>query len=145
MSKLAKFIKLSSPDRVLVLETFILLGLSRAIVLTLPFRWLANALGRRTNKATEQNESLTMPQIHRVTWAIRRISCHTPWRSNCLAKAIAGRYMLSRRRVASTIYFGMVKNSEGELNAHAWLKSGNMILTGGSNLDRYAVVAKFTD
>jgi hypothetical protein len=73
------------------------------------------------------------------------MSCYTPWLSNCLAKAIAGRCMLRRRRIASTLYFGMTKGEDGQLKAHAWLQSGGMTLTGGSNLDRYAVIATFSD
>ena len=78
------------------------------------------------------------------TASLKKISRSTPWRSNCLAKSIAAKYMLRRRRIASTLYFGLTKNSVGEFEAHAWLKSGEMILTGDSDLQNYAVVAKFT-
>jgi len=84
-------------------------------------------------------------RIRRVAWAVRRTSRYTPWRSNCLAKAIAGRCMLRRRRIASTLYFGVARDADSQLAAHAWLQSGGIVLTGGSNLERYAVVATFTD
>lgn len=145
---LVKLFRLSAADRRLVMETLILLGLARAAVMILPFRWLAGILGQREKSAAakiETSAALPASQIRRIAWAVRRIACHTPWRSNCLAKAVAGRFMLRRRQIASTLYFGMIKDSEGRLAAHAWLKSGDVVLTGGSNLDRYTIVATFTD
>jgi hypothetical protein len=144
MSQLAKFFRLSGEDRRLVLEAAVWLCLARAAVMTLPFRRIASILGRPKGGLVTEDETSAL-QAHRVAWAVRRTSCYTPWLSNCLAKAIAGRCMLRRRRIASTLYFGMIKGSDGELAAHAWLQSGGITLSGGSNLERYAIVAKFTD
>lgn len=147
MSKIAKFSRLSAAERRLAIEAAILLGLARAAVIALPFRWVASVLGRQNNEleSVGDSESTSMTEIMRIAWTVKLISRYTPWRSNCLAKAVAGRLMLRRRQITSTLYFGMTKNSEGQLEAHAWLRSGNMTLTGGSNLDRYAIVAVFTD
>ena len=147
MSKVKSFFNLSASDRLLVLETLALLGLARAAVLVLPFRWVALALGQKRNAAFEESETDVLPKakVRRIAWAVKYVGRHTPWQSNCLAQAIAGRFMLKRRRIAGTIYFGMIKDSVGELEAHAWLRSGDIILTGGSDLDRYAIVATFTD
>jgi hypothetical protein len=146
MSRLGKFLLLPSADRWLVSETVLFLALARVAVVVLPFRMVASALGKQSIDLADTSEiTEPSPQIDRVRWALRRISCHTPWRSNCLAKAFAGRLMLRRRRIASTVFFGMAKNSDGRLQAHAWLRTGNKALTGGSNLDRYAILAKFTD
>ena len=141
MSQLAKFFRLSAADRRLVLEAAAWLGLARAAVITLPFRLVAAILRRQKHTRTAENETA----VRRVAWAVRRTSRYTPWRSNCLAKAIAGRCMLRRRRIASTLYFGMTRGSDSQLAAHAWLQSGGMTLTGGSNLERYSIVATFTD
>ena len=43
--------------------------------------------------------------------------------------------------IASTIYLGVFKEN-GKLKAHAWLRCGQLYLTGG-NGEGMAVVAKF--
>jgi hypothetical protein len=147
MSRVRTFLKLSLVDKLLVLEAFVLLGLARLAVLTLPFRWLAYFLGKKKESLVEEekSEEPPVPKARHIGWAIRLISEHTPWESNCLAMAVAGRFMLKRRKIAGTLYFGMTKNDEGELEAHAWLKSGRKVLTGDTDLDQYAVVAIFND
>jgi hypothetical protein len=78
----------------------------------------------------------------RVRWAIDAAARRTPWRSKCLEQAIAGKWMLRRRGIASTMYLGVVHNP---FEAHAWLRVGRMNVTGGSRVDRYAVVATFAE
>ncbi|PYS74611.1 MAG: lasso peptide biosynthesis B2 protein [Acidobacteria bacterium] len=145
MTKVLKFWRLQPDDRWLVLEAAVLLGFARLGVIVLPFRFLAAALGTQAADLERCETTTPAPQIARVGWAVRRISCHTPWQSNCLTKAVAGRIMLRRRRIASTVYFGLTKTRDGALQAHAWLSTGNSSMTGGSNLNRYTVVAKFID
>jgi hypothetical protein len=145
MSRFSRFLRLAASDRWLVLEALVWLGLARAAVLTLPFRWVAAALGQRRAATEDDSEAAPSPQLRRVAWALRRVSRYTPWRSNCLAQALAGHCMLRRRRLASILYFGVAKDAQGELEAHAWLRSGGMTLTGDIELERYAVVAAFTD
>jgi hypothetical protein len=148
MSNLKTFFKLPRIDQLLVLEAFILLGLARAAVLSLPFRWLAYFLGEKKSSLKEKDsleEEPPPPKARHIGWALRLMSQHTPWESNCLAKAVAGRFMLKRRKLSATLYFGMTKGADGKLEAHAWLKSGRKILTGDSDLDQYSVVAIFSD
>lgn len=137
-----KFFHLSRTERLMVIEAACLLGLARMLVITLPFRWVAKALTRKT----PENE-FEMPQklVVKTAWAISRTSLYTPWKSNCLAKAIAGKYMLRRRRISNTLYLGVAKDEIGEFEAHAWLKCGETIITGGNQLDRYAIVAVFDE
>lgn len=146
MSRLGKFLSLSFSNRLLVLETIILLGLARLAVVTLPFRWISCVLGQKVEDSVE-NEELSVPSliVRRIEWVLRRTSLYTPWRSNCLARAIAGRFMLRRRSITSTLYFGVAKDETGEFEAHAWLSSGGKIVTGGAEANRFAVVATFID
>ncbi len=147
MFPLIKFFRLSLSERLLILEAAFLLGLARLAVIVLPFRWIARVLKRQNNICAvgeTADQSVLLIQ-RRVSWAIRRTGVYTPWRSNCLAKAIAGRFMLRRRRIPSTIYFGMAKDDAGQFQAHAWLSCGETSLIGGAEAERFAVVAIFTD
>lgn len=144
MSKLSAFLALDWRYRILVIESFALLGISRIAVLALPFRWIASRLGTHMAETSiESDLSLEEVQaLKRVTWAVRRIRHYTPWNSNCLAQALAAKTMLARRGINSTIYFGVMKNKE-EMLAHAWLRSGKVIVIGGKEMKMYTVVGTF--
>ena len=148
MSYLAKFFRFSIAEQRLLLEAVMLLGLARLAIIALPFRWIAPVLGERhransLDAPAANSGKITALPVSRVAWAIWLTGRYTPWRSNCLAKAVAGRLMLRRRGIGSTLYFGMAKDEEGKFEAHAWLSSDGVILTGGAESDRYSVLAKF--
>jgi len=147
MSYIAKFFRFSIAEQRLLLEAATLLGLARLAIIALPFRWVAAVLGERRTHILDasgaNSEKITALPVSRVAWAIWLTGRHTPWRSNCLAKAVAGRLMLRRRGIGSTLYFGMAKDEEGKFEAHAWLSSDGVILTGGAESDRYSVLAEF--
>ena len=76
------------------------------------------------------------------------MSSYTPWESACLAQAFAAKAMLRCRGITSTLYLGLAKNEQGGqsgLLAHAWLRSGSLILTGEPGKDQYTVVATFAE
>jgi len=146
MLRLTRFLRLPGTERWLALEALAWLALARAAVLTLPFRWVAGRIGRPLPGPISMSEpmlQLPPPEARAVAQAILRVKRHTPWHSNCLAQALAGYCMLRRRGIPGTLCFGMAKNAQGELEAHAWLRSGGMVLTGGGRLNRYTLVAAF--
>jgi hypothetical protein len=53
--------------------------------------------------------------------------------------------MLQRRRIPSTMYFGVAKDAAGQFMAHAWLRSGSQILTGSQGQQQFTVVASFAE
>ena len=137
-----KFLRLPVGSKVLLLEAWITLGLSRGMVLTLPFRWIAPGLRRRL---PESGQTYGQAQARAVGWALRVASQYTPWKSNCLAQAIAGKRMLHRRKLSSTLVLGVRKGEQDELEAHAWLDCGSITLTGGHDHAGYSVVSSFPD
>lgn len=84
--------------------------------------------------------------ISRIGWAIRAVSGRTPWESKCLVQAITGKVMLRRKRIHNTLYLGVAKDGDNKMQAHAWLRVGGQVLTGGGFVDNsYTVVAMFAD
>jgi hypothetical protein len=61
----------------------------------------------------------------------------------CLEKALAGRWMLRRRGIPSTMYVGMAKRDGGFI-AHAWLVGEGRTVTGGG-AENYATLAAFRE
>ncbi|NQY10591.1 MAG: lasso peptide biosynthesis B2 protein [Flavobacteriales bacterium] len=63
----------------------------------------------------------------------------------CFEQALTAAKMLKKRKLSSTIYFGVQKDAEHKtkLKAHAWVRSGEITLTGASGHKKFNVVAYF--
>ena len=127
----------------LLLEAATFLGVARFAVLVLPFRWVIRASGE--SEADLDGDAGWRPaeSVERVGWGVGVVARFTPWDSNCLAQALAAKRMLERRRIRSTLYLGVRKDDRGQLQAHAWLRWGDQLITGGRGHEDYAVVASF--
>jgi len=84
-------------------------------------------------------------RTRQVGWAVRAVARRTPWKSNCLVQAVAAKIMLRRRGIPSTVYLGVAKDPGKDLSAHAWLRSGDVILTGKRNSGEFTVLSVFTE
>lgn len=151
-SKLWSKLRTVYRHRYLLLETLFWLAIARLAMVTLPFRWLTLNMGERM--AETPIETLPLEQrrtLFRIAWAIRKLSPHTPWQSKCLVQAMTAKRMLQRRKINSTLYLGVLINKENDpadsdpLKAHAWLRSGRMLLTGAPGHRRFTVVATFAE
>ena len=144
IGKLRKLFGLPWRDRLLLAEAAVALGVARLAVLVLPFRWIAPRLGESMADSPEEDR-LEPDLLRRIGWAVSVASHHLPWVSRCLAEAIAGKAMLRRRGVPSTLYLGLAKEGPADLEAHAWLRCGSTVLTGGQTSDVYTVIASFAE
>ena len=127
-------------------EAFLLLGVMRAAILLLPFRRITTILG------LAQGATSSMPAVDMtvdpadVGWAIRAAAARTPWESACLAQALTGMVMLSRRGIAATLYLGVARDEidPEAMSAHAWLRCGDTILTGAGGVERFSAISSFS-
>jgi hypothetical protein len=67
--------------------------------------------------------------VERVAYTLPVMGLRTPWRSDCLVQALAGRHWLARAGIAADIRLGV--RTEADFGAHAWLKVGERVVTGG--------------
>ena len=145
MRSLGKFLRLSSSDRRLFVEAAIWLGIGRLAVLVVPFRRIAPFLGRHMAESPQTTESEHKEIAERISWVVQTASRHMPWECKCLTQAIACKSMLKRRGLRTTLYLGVAKGDEENLKAHAWLRTGDLIVTGARDIDRFIVVSTFAE
>lgn len=81
--------------------------------------------------------------IFDIRWAIGTAASQLPWHCRCLVRATAAKWMLRRRRIPSTLYLGVAPSTTKTWDAHAWVRCGTLILTGGPQHLNYRVLAKF--
>ena len=108
---------------------------------------LANVAFRRTppgelsllDRAAEAGVPLSSAQhklVERVAYAVPIMGLRVPWRSDCVVQALAARRWLARGGVGSSLCIGVRKDEQG-FQAHAWLKVGDRVVTGG-DISTYA-------
>lgn len=142
MGRLKKFIALGKQKKWLLIEAAVALAKGRVMV-WLPFAKIAPALGvymKETACATSPEEARKVRQVKRAIALMHR---HTPWQTHCLARAFAGMSMLKRRGIECTLYLGTGKDEKGKLIAHAWLRSGEIYISGDDVMDQFTVVATY--
>lgn len=145
MSRLRTLFRLSMADRMLLLEACIFVLAARIRLRVLSFPKIARALGNSMHESPVDIDSRTSESVERVAWALRTVERNLPRGCTCLELALAGKAILKRRRLASTLYLGLDKDAQHQLKAHAWLRVGNVIITGGNEVNLYAVVATFAE
>lgn len=147
-TRLHKLAALSWADRWLLVQSFCLLGIAWLALRVIPFRHLARRLGPLHAETPQDVPPEQLAQARRVSLAIGRVSPYTPWTSNCFPQALAAKYWLGRRHIPSTLYLGMAlpqgnDTSRPAITAHAWLRCGSMLVTGGAGSARFTVTARF--
>lgn len=98
-------------------------------------------MGERGVESELTEDMDNMKIAKRVGIHVNRITQHTMWESKCLVRAMTARKLLKQKGIHSTLYLGVGKE-DGKMVAHAWLRCGQLYVTGG-NGDGYAMVAKF--
>ncbi len=146
MARMRKIAALSWTDRWLLLQVFLLLGVARIAIRAVPFRRLARHLGPLQVETPAEASPEHLAQARRIGSAIARVSPHTPWQSTCLPQALAAKLWLRHQSIPSTLYLGVaLPGLAGDtgIEAHAWLRCGPLIVTGGRGRERFTVTALF--
>lgn len=67
----------------------------------------------------------------RIAFAIPGMGARVPWRSDCFIQAMAAQRWLRRGQIGSALTIGVRKEPNAQFAAHAWLKVGDVVVTGG--------------
>lgn len=139
----------SARRRALLMEAGLRLSVAQAVLLFVPFPYLARrfgtfvppsdprvALGR--SGASAEHAAVA----REIGWAVTTAARHVPFRAVCLPQAMAARTMLKRRGVSSVIHFGAAQGA-GALDTHAWLDAAGIEVTGFPVGGQFAEIACF--
>lgn len=147
LHKLKKFMILSSEEKKLFLEAYVILGIMRAAILTISFKRLTRSLEHLPKKAeiselTDKENATAM----RVGRAIIRTAAYTPWESACLVQSLTAQKMLQKRGIPGVFYLGASKDEESEekMKVHAWSQCGDTIITGAGGHEEFTILSVFS-
>ncbi len=124
-------------------QAIVCLAIARLAVLLLSFGRVASWLGRH-NLETPSQPLPNPQQALAVALAVQNSAKSVPWRSECLEQALAAKWMLRKLRISSTLYFGTFYNGYA-LEAHAWVRCGDLIVTGDRGHGQFTTTAMYGD
>ena len=141
---------LSPAQRSLVVRAGFWLPVFSLAVRVVPLRRIMQALGMSQGSldSPPAPANADPARLADVARALTVIAGRTPWRSTCLAQALAGARLLHSTGLTATITLGVAKDGSGALKgdallAHAWLDHGNVTVTGGAQERRFLPVGRF--
>ena len=127
-------------------SAWVCLAFCSLIIFVAPFRYVSKLLGIHDGLAPRvpvcslQQES----RARTIGSAIRLAARYSLWRSDCFPQALAARFFLGWNRVPYAIFMGVRRCSQqDELQAHAWVVSGRVRVTGGAGFSTYTSVGCF--
>lgn len=143
-SLLSVFWNKPAGKKILLVQIFLLLSLAGLANLILPFKVYARFLGEINSESSRNPQGVDWDFVDDISRAVKNVSSVSPFDFKCLVQATVGKVFLARKKIDSTIYFGVKKDSSTNLKAHAWLRVGPKIVLGGEVADQYNVVSTFS-
>lgn len=118
--------RLSGAERRAFVEAWLLLGLTKAGLVALPFGVLRGMLDRYGDRASRRH---LLPE--QAAWAVAAAARRLPGGATCLPQALACNAILRRRGYAPRLRIGVAARDDKEaLRGHAWVEMDDRVIIG---------------
>ena len=143
--ELRAFVRAPATTRWMALEAAFFLLAARLLVAYAPGRrwrrWVAAAEGEAAASGFPPAQRRILPSSRpvprRIGWLVPKVAASAPFEAACLPQALAARWMLRRRGVASRLCFGVRRPSGADLEVHAWLTTEGEGVVGCREAETY--------
>lgn len=129
--RMYRFLRYNEHKR-LTLEAWILSAYFRFQMLYSDSKKLNQKWGIEGEESPEEATPEDYRYARRVAYAVNQVCEKTRWESKCLVRALTAQYLLKKRKIESTLYLGVGYDEENKMCAHAWIRCGQMYVTGGN-------------
>lgn len=141
INKLKTFFELPTKVKILFIEAMFISSFARLISF-IPLRFYRPLLGKFMQKA-QLNNTANLNTVKQIKQAIKISAKYSLLKRKCLVNAITAKIMLNMHNLKSTMYFGLQRGNT-QLNAHAWVISNNIVVTGEAEMNNYIAVSWIT-
>jgi hypothetical protein len=124
----------------LLAEAGLLLPAAAAAIALLPFARVASLAG---GARPTRGRAPDVGELQALRWAIEAVARRVPFRSKCFERGLTAQWMLRRRGIETTLFYGAARESGGTLSAHVWVRSGESDVIGCEVAAGYATLARF--
>lgn len=135
--------RLPGTQKCLLGEALIALLIAQCAMAFLPFRRIAAWLGAPGVESPATATTKATRTAEEIGWAVGVVGRRVPWDGRCLAQALAATGMLRRRGLEGTVSFGAREGESVGFDAHAWLRLGSCLVTGGPVHQRFKTFTTF--
>ena len=105
------------------------------------FKNLSHTLGDPNIDLSYQPNEQALSCIKKTSTVIQKIGPYLKFR--CFAQAIAAQRLLKKQNIPTQLYLGVYKK-ELNMKAHAWLKCGDLFVTGKRGHENFTSVICYT-
>lgn len=137
-----RFLSWTKASHLAALEGLLALVAASIAIRALPFRSVAG-LASRWGQSRRLSHDAQDARVRMCCWAIEEWARRVPWKTVCFQKGLALQMMLRRRRVASTLHYGIAQTGAAGLRAHVWISVGGEVVLGGQTVAEFACLATF--
>jgi hypothetical protein len=129
MKQLHKFFVLPLPQKWLLCQSFLLLGLIRLALWKLSFQQLTNVLLKGSSKSQPLPSRGSIADTD-IIWALEVATYYLPGQPKCLARALVAKLLLMHYGYRCDLRLGVARQNPEQLMAHAWVESEGKVLIG---------------
>ena len=129
-------------QKLLIPRIFLLMAYYKYRVHKRPFSELAPKIGTLGFETPVERPSRNAWLVHEL---MESMFHRLRWKDTCLIRALTAKRLLNRMGERCTLYMGVRKEEGAAMTAHAWLRCGKLIITGGEIMAGYTVTAVFGD
>ncbi|MGL6267877.1 MAG: lasso peptide biosynthesis B2 protein [Chitinophagaceae bacterium] len=137
--KISSFVSIHSQVKLLFFKAYILSAFVKFSLIFLPFKVVLNRQGKINSETPDTTDNFSVAYRKDLKSAMRLCEKYTFWKTECYTLALTAKILLNRNDIPGTIYIGFKKEEDGKYEGHAWLRSYDMIITGGEKMDNYLV------
>ena len=137
-----KFLRLPLRQKLLIPRILVLIYWYKFRVHHRPFSELAPKIGTLGRETPVEASPRNAWVVHELMEAMFR---KIRWKDSCLIRALTAKRLLNRMGERCTLYMGVCKREGQAMEAHAWLRCGKLIVTGGESMAGFTVTATFAD
>lgn len=129
MHAFRKFFALSSKEKCILAQAWVLFPLTDLALRTIRFRYLLRLTQKICETGREKAGPELTPSLERLVWLVEIAGRHSIVNSTCLKQALVLSWILGRRGHTTSLHIGVARSAD-TLAAHAWLERRGQVVFG---------------
>ena len=127
----------------LILEVSVSLLYARILLSFFSFKTISKKFYSKnmSNEVSSQEDTNFIVLLKEI---IVKVSNKIPFDFSCYPQSLAGKMILNRRNLRSTLFLGVRKNKSGEFEGHAWLVCSNIKVTRRRGYQDNQIINSYT-
>ena len=136
-SKFNRFRKLPFREKMLIGEALFYVYLAKVVSTILPFKYCVRLMSKELKNETSSDHEFLLS----LKDALLRTKIFIFWKNACLVQSIAAKWILNRRNIKSTMFFGFNFDEGTKFIAHAWVQADDIeiVAKGGEYAELYTI------